>query len=166
MPHPITFIGLSNNNLGLEMSLEYQFLRAKAHDKLDNFHIVYNSSTPIYWFWENRLNSWLLRGKEPIPSACIPWHSPLVALGVNPWGKLMVCGQSFTTPPSCPPPPRPIILSLALSLPSATTTKWRPWTLFTALTEHCCYAGQVLYTFLQWTPIKTAYCSKLKSFPR
>ena len=42
------------------------------------------------------------------------------------------------TPP--PPPPRTVILSLALSLPSATRTKWRPWT-FTASTETASYAG-------------------------
>ena len=39
------------------------------------------------------------------------------------------------------PSPRPVILSLAISLPPATCTKWRPWTLFTASTEAASYAS-------------------------
>ena len=49
--------------------------------------------------------------------------------GVGEWWKV------FTTPS-----PRPVILSLAPSLPSATSTKWRP-TLFTTSTETASYAG-------------------------
>ena len=49
---------------------------------------------------------------------------------------VVVAGQDPRPPLSCP-----LILSLALSLPSATGTKWCPWTLFAASTETASYAG-------------------------
>ena len=44
--------------------------------------------------------------------------------------------------------PCPLILSLALSLSSATSTKWRPWSLFTASTVTASYAGYFYFWLL------------------
>ena len=38
--------------------------------------LLYNSLTSIRWFQNNLLNIPLPRGKEPIPSSCIPQHYP------------------------------------------------------------------------------------------
>ena len=52
--------------------------------RLDN---VADSPTPLHWFWNNPLNFPLTRGKEPIPSPCIPQHISLIALGVTSLGQ-------------------------------------------------------------------------------
>ena len=73
------------------------------------------------------LRSW--RSQSMRPNSVHGRHFVLVAGGrLRASDKIMVRGKwggKWSYPLPCT-----IILSLALSLPSATSTKWRPWTLF------------------------------------
>ena len=70
---------------------------------------------------------WYPEGGRDVPPVRVSFSGFSVLMGdwglaTNAWGR---GGVGWNPTPS----PRPIVLSLALSLPSATNTKWRPWTL-------------------------------------